>query len=46
MLRVPQKLPDEIGVGLKRIVKGKVLKFWSAIKERGKVRELFRRAGV
>ena len=46
MLRVPQKLPAEIGVGLKLVLKGKVLKFWSAVKERDKVRELFRRAGV
>ncbi len=46
MLRAPQKLPAEIGVGLVLIIKGKVLHFWSAIKERRKVQELFRRAGV
>lgn len=46
MLRVPQKLLDELGVGLTLVIKGKVLHFWSAIKERDKVRELFRRAGV
>lgn len=46
MLRVPQKLPAEIGVGLALILKGKVIHLWSAIRERDKVRELFRRAGV
>ena len=46
MLRVPQKLPDEIGLGLALILKGKVLHLWSAVKERGKVRNLFDRAGM
>lgn len=46
MLRVPQKLPAEIGLGLKLIIKGKVLHLWTAVKDRSKVRELFRRAGV
>jgi len=46
MLRVPQKLPAEIGLGLKLIIKGKVLRLWTAVKDRSKVRELFRRAGV
>ena len=46
MLRVPQKLPAEISLGVRLVLKGKVLKLWSAIKERDKVQELFRRAGV
>ncbi|OQY22373.1 MAG: hypothetical protein B6I34_06050 [Anaerolineaceae bacterium 4572_32.1] len=46
MLRVPQKLPQEIGLGVTLILKGKVLKFWSAIKGRDQIRELFRRAGL
>ncbi len=46
MLRVPQKLPQEIGLGITLILKGKVLHLWSAVKERGKVRELFRRVGM
>ena len=46
MLRVPSKLVDELGVGLVLVLKGKVIHFWSAIKERDKVRELFRRAGM
>jgi heterodisulfide reductase subunit C len=44
MLRVPQKLPAEIGLGIALVLKGKVLHFWSAIRERDRVRELFRRA--
>jgi len=46
MLRVPQKLPAEIGLGIALVLKGKVLHFWSAIKERGRVRKLFHRAGM
>jgi heterodisulfide reductase subunit C len=46
LFRVPLKLVDELGVGLVLIIKGKVLHFWSAIRGRGKVRELFRRAGM
>jgi heterodisulfide reductase subunit C len=46
MLRVPQKLPQEIGLGIALILKGKVLHLWSAIKERSQVREIFRRAGL
>lgn len=46
ILRVPQKLPDEIGLGWALFIRGKVLHFWSAIKERSKIRELFRRAGM
>lgn len=46
MLRVPQKLPQEIGLGITLILKGKVLHLWSAIKKRNQVREIFRRAGM
>jgi len=46
VLRVPLTMLDKVGIGLALIIKGKVLHFWSAIKERDKVRELFRRAGV
>jgi heterodisulfide reductase subunit C len=46
MLRVPLKLLDELGLGMALILKGKVLHLWSAIKERDKVRELYRRAGM
>jgi hypothetical protein len=46
LLRVPNKLLDELGVGLVLFIKGKILHLWSAIKERDKVRELYRRAGM
>lgn len=46
MLRVPQKLPQEIGLGITLILKGKVLHLWSAVKKRNQVREIFRRAGM
>jgi heterodisulfide reductase subunit C len=44
--RVPQKLPAEIGIGWALFVRGKVLHFWNAIKDREAVRNLFDRAGV
>jgi len=46
MLRAPNKLFEELGIGLVLFIKGKILHLWSAIKGRDKVRELYRRAGL